>query len=444
MATELVQRSCSEVTHEACDEQVKRVLSSRAFAKSFRLVALFEYICAHSLSGRLDELTEQQIGIHVFQRVPGYNSAEDTIVRGTARHLRRRLEEYYEHEGANDPVYIGIPKGGYVASFTPAAARATDQNEFEGKAERAANSEHSVIPAFPGAINGWPRSAKASCAVAVALALLLPALTFLAMRGRRMEARNPGPVALWRALFQAGRKTLIVPPDAALDAFVSLEQKAVTLEQYTEQSYQREATAASTPGNSDATVGMRSMTPMSALRLVANLVRVPAWIGEPALEDWTEIRYARDLNAADVSNSNLILIGSETFNPWITLYQPELDFATHWDFTNNTYTVTDRAPRGDEPSRYSFNPQHGPTGAMTLVALTENTQGRGRVLLLEGTSMGTTYGGMRFLFDERLWGPVLAEATDRKGQLHDFEALLRNDFLRGGVSNTRVIAIHVH
>jgi hypothetical protein len=58
--------------------------------------------------------------------------------------------------------------------------------------------------------------------------------------------------------------------------------------------------------------------------------------------------------------------------------------------------------------------------------------------------MGTTYGGMRFLFDKPMWKPAIAAATDSHGRLHNFEVLLRNDFLRGGVTNTRQIAIHVH
>ena len=443
MAMELLQPGPPEDSRAAHDETVRRVLESRAFAKSPRLATMFEYICRHSLDGHPDELTEQQIGIHVFQRPPGYNSAEDTIVRGTARHLRQRLEVYYESEGANDPEQIVIPKGGYVASFLPRSQAAPPDTAAHPLPEESVE-EPAAPRVLPQIETRWPLAAKVTCSAAIALAVVLPLLTYLSMRVPGFQAGNTGPAILWHALFQPGRKTLIVPGDAALDAYISLEQNPVTLEQYTEQSYQQFVTRASKPSNGDAAIGFRSMTPMSALRLVASLVQVPGWIGMPSAENATEIRYARDMNVADASNNNLILIGADTFNPWVTLYQPEMDFGTHWDYTRNIFTVTDRAPHRGEPKSYIFDPKRGPLGAKTIVALTDNTQGSGKVLLVEGTSMGTTYGGMRFLFDERLWGPVIAQATDRTGRLHNFEVLLDNDFLRGGVSNTRVVSVHVH
>jgi hypothetical protein len=429
----------SEAQRTRCEEEVQRVLDSRTFARASRLAALFEYICRKSLAGALDELTEQQIGMYVFRRPPGYNSAEDTIVRGTARLLRQRIETYYDKEGADDWFRISIPKGGYVAVFTPAtflpAATGAGEAAVEPDVDQTGTS---TSP------SRWPRSASLTCCFAVASALVAVALLAVEHYAHTTQMANSGPEILWRALFQPGHRTLIVPGDAALDAYVSFENRPVTLDEYTEQSYQHQTTAASRPRDDDASVGTRSVTPMATLRLVANLVRVPEWIGMPEAENWLEIRYARDMSAADVNNDNLILIGSDTFNPWVSLYQPQLDFRTQWDFKHNIYTVTNRAPHIGEQAAYTYSPQTGPASALTLVALTDNTQGGGRVLLIEGTTMGTTYGGMRFLFDKPMWKPAIAAATDSHGRLHNFEVLLRNDFLRGGVTNTRQIAIHVH
>jgi hypothetical protein len=431
----------SEAQRTRCEQEVQRILDSRTFAKASRLAALFEYICRKSLDGALNELTEQQIGIHVFRRPPGYNSAEDTIVRGTARLLRQRIETYYDQEGADDTFRISIPKGGYVALFTPA--------NFLAAAAVAREAAFAVVPDLDqpdtsASPSRWPRSARLTCWFAVASALVAVALLAVEHYAHTNQIANSGPEILWQALFQPGHRTLIVPGDAALDAYISFENRPVTLDEYTEQSYQHQTTVASRPRDDDASVGTRSVTPMATLRLVANLVRVPEWIGMPEAENWLEIRYARDMSAADVNNDNLILIGSDTFNPWVSLYQPQLDFRTQWDLKHNIYTVTNRAPRIGEQAVYTYSPQTGPTGALTLVALTDNTQGGGRVLLIEGTTMGTTYGGMRFLFDKPMWKPAIAAATDSNGRLHNFEVLLRNDFLRGGVTNTRQIAIHVH
>src|SRR6202012_5264534 len=162
--------------------------------------------------------------------------------------------------------------------------------------------------------------------LAMASALFAIAALAIEHHTHSTQISASGPEILWRALFQPGHKTLIVPGDAALQAYISFEKRPVTLEQYPRQIYQQQATAASRPRDDDASVGTRSVTPMAALRLVANLVRVPEWIGMREAENCLEIRYARDMSAADVNNDNLILIGADPLNPWISLYQPELDF----------------------------------------------------------------------------------------------------------------------
>jgi tetratricopeptide (TPR) repeat protein len=57
---------------------------------------------------------ETLVGVEFFQRDPGYDPRKDPIVRVEAHRLRRRLREYYQREGAQDPWQIDLPPGGYV------------------------------------------------------------------------------------------------------------------------------------------------------------------------------------------------------------------------------------------------------------------------------------------------------------------------------------------
>jgi hypothetical protein len=437
MTTRPITENGTEMRSAAMRAELDRVLASRVFAKSPRLCALLTYICESSLEGLVDELTEQQIGIHVFGRPPGYNSAEDTIVRGTARHLRDRLAFYYQDEGKEDPLQITVPKGGYMAHFEPAPPAAESAPPVKVQAGPAVEDH--------GASLRWPRSAKIAVAGCALLAIVLPAAAFLLLRPKaEPPAEAAGPEILWKALFTPGRKTLIVPGDASLDAYTAWEHRYVSLADYTNQNYQHEVTVSRPPSHTDVPLSVRSVTPMADLRLVSELVRIPERLGQPQLEGWTEIYYARDLVVADTHDNNLILIGSETFNPWVTLYQPLLDFAVHWDYQTDIYTVINRAPKQGEQSRYEYDRHTPGLKAYTLVALVDNTQGHGRVLMVEGTSMGSTYGAMNFFTNDHLWRPVIAASTDKSGRLHNFEALLSNDFIRGGVSNTQLLAWHVH
>jgi hypothetical protein len=428
-------------TQDARREAMRQVLASRTFSKSPRLCSLLEYVVENTLTQNLDELTEQYIGIQVFGRSPGYNSADDTIVRGTARHLRQRLEQYYQTEGHADTLRVTIPKGSYIAHFEK---RGTDP-VHDTQLPRLEINEP-LPPIAPASFGtAWPRSARVLVCVLGLLTILLPLAMYRWLRPTTSSVSLKGPQPLWQALFTPDRKTLIVPGDASLDAYTAWEQRRVTLDDYANQNYQRNVTVSRPPTNTDVPLSVRSVTPMADLRFVAELVRAPEHMGMPQLEHNIEIRYARDVAVADTHDNNLILIGSETFNPWVMLYQNNMDFAAHWDEKADIYSVDNKAPKPGEQAHYYYG-RGKPTEqmAVTHIALIDNSQGQGRVLIVEGTSMGTTYGAVNFLTHEHLWKPVLTAATDSNGRLHNFEVLLSGTFLHGGISNSQILAVHVH
>ena len=99
------------------EELIRRVETSGTFEKSPRLRAFFLYVCQCALNGQPEAATEQQIGIHVFERPPGYNPGEDNVVRSQARQLRWKLEHHFANEGKAEPLIITIPKGQYLPVF---------------------------------------------------------------------------------------------------------------------------------------------------------------------------------------------------------------------------------------------------------------------------------------------------------------------------------------
>ncbi len=62
----------------------------------------------------------------MFGREAGYNPSDGNIVRVQARDLRKRLAAYFAEEGAEEPVVIEIPKGGYVPHFQPRSQAGLD------------------------------------------------------------------------------------------------------------------------------------------------------------------------------------------------------------------------------------------------------------------------------------------------------------------------------
>ena len=103
------------------DESVRRALettlSSDAFREADILRRFLRYSVEHSLRGEQDKLKEYCLGLEVFDRHPDFDPRLDPVVRMNARRLRTKLREYYQNEGATDPIRIEIPKGGYSAKF---------------------------------------------------------------------------------------------------------------------------------------------------------------------------------------------------------------------------------------------------------------------------------------------------------------------------------------
>src|SRR6478672_5307096 len=109
---------------ERARAQLDRILASAAFANAERASSFLRLVVVRALAGRAGEIKESVIAVEALGRSPSFDSKSDPIVRVEARRLRDRLESFYRHEGADDPVLISLPKGGYVPEFSerPAAA----------------------------------------------------------------------------------------------------------------------------------------------------------------------------------------------------------------------------------------------------------------------------------------------------------------------------------
>src|SRR6478752_1731690 len=101
---------------EAVREQVGRILATAQFRNSKRFPVFLRHTVEHALSSA-EGLKERTIGHEVFGRDPGYDTAQDPIVRMTAAEVRKRLGQYYQlPEHAGEPI-ISYQPGSYVPEF---------------------------------------------------------------------------------------------------------------------------------------------------------------------------------------------------------------------------------------------------------------------------------------------------------------------------------------
>lgn len=105
------------ITPAAIREALARILQSEAFDAPPRSRRFLSYVVEETLAGRADRIKAFSIATDVFGRGADFDAHADPIVRLEAVRLRRALEQYYERGGADDPIGISIPKGGYVPAF---------------------------------------------------------------------------------------------------------------------------------------------------------------------------------------------------------------------------------------------------------------------------------------------------------------------------------------
>jgi tetratricopeptide (TPR) repeat protein/TolB-like protein len=109
--------SGAPVSAELVLSQLERLLASPQFSGSERLSAFLKFAVENALRNQPERLKEAAIAREIFGRET-YDGNLDSVVRGTARRLRERLDEYYERANGRESVRITIPKGAYVPVFS--------------------------------------------------------------------------------------------------------------------------------------------------------------------------------------------------------------------------------------------------------------------------------------------------------------------------------------
>jgi hypothetical protein len=138
----------SQLVRDALD----RILRSGALNRAPKLILFLRYICEMQLAGRTDAIKEYSIAVEALGRCGDFDQKKDSIVRVEAYRLRKRLAEYYEAAGAEDPMEILLPPGSYVPVFRRRNGAAKPSSAVPTAAELP-----SVIPAAGPVSHRGPR-----------------------------------------------------------------------------------------------------------------------------------------------------------------------------------------------------------------------------------------------------------------------------------------------
>jgi hypothetical protein len=110
-------------------DQVQRIVNSKTFHSAPTLQQLFRFLATRALGEHPDEIKEYTIGVEALGRRPDFDPKTDPIVRVQVYRLRQKLKEYYDLEGSQDSIFVGIPKGHYLPRFEAMPVVAPDMHE---------------------------------------------------------------------------------------------------------------------------------------------------------------------------------------------------------------------------------------------------------------------------------------------------------------------------
>jgi hypothetical protein len=386
------------------------------------------------LNGRTDEISEQQIGVHVFGRRPQYNPAEDNIVRNYARQLRQRLDAYFEEEGKAEELKLTIPRGTYVPTFA--------QREAEEGASLEEAASSASIPVVPPSvlIEAAAGSSRLRAYALCGVLLLVVAAGMLAwMAPPHVTHAESDPLhALWSQIFNA-RQTFLVPADDGIVMFQNLTGHSVHLGGYVNRNYQSFTGPRRIDPQNMEDLEAQRYTSVADLDAVLKFSRL-----SEQRPDRVVVRYARELQMEDLKDANAVLLGSSYSNPWVELFQKNLNFEFSYEPRPNHSFITNKHPLTGESLIYANDSDAPSHRTYAVIALAPNLNNTGWVLIVEGLTMAGTQAAVDTLFNRSAMQPILAKAKGANGSLRPFEVLIETTSFGSTAPQANVIASRIY
>lgn len=397
---------------------VQRVAASESLRASTRLVDFLLYVAECAIREAPEEATEQQIGVNVFQRAPGYNSSEDSIVRTHARLLRQKLADYFQTEGASEDIILEMPKGHYLPVFHPRQTGV--KSEPVGEIAHIAPELVSTEPAFTKGKFSLSQMAVVFGALLLVVLALTGVLVFRTSP-KRVESTRSSLDTLW-APFLTGNPPLVIYSNALFlgDSKTGLRYPPPDVN----------------PDQLDPEHSVGHYTGIGEVAAVYQLTKLfdshqaTFVLKRSLLVTWDEAKL-----------TNLIFIGSPAENPSLRVLPSTTDFTM---MTGPDYAgVVNHHPKAGEPALFS-RPEHPLSKDYAIIALLPGVEPGKQMLILSGLTTLGTQAAAEYACRPESVAELLKTGNFPKGQLKSFEAVLEVTIGGGVPLQTKLVAIRVH
>jgi hypothetical protein len=410
-----------------------RIVSSARFSKSSRLSQLLLYLAEHTLLERTALLNEQSIAVKLFERGEEFNPSVDTIVRSHMVRLRQRLEQYAS-DFPSDNFRVTVPKGEYIVRFdrTVPICESTPASQLI--------PEPSFEPTEAFSRGKW--TANPLFLLCCLLGCIVAGLTFLLWSGRHRSQRTVSvpPHPLWSRIFQPSRPTTFVAADNGLVLLHWMTKKDTTLAEYLDHNFNQELRGLPRDRADEIrSIANRRYTSFVDLNLFRRIQQLSF-----ASPDRLSLKYARDLRIDELKQGNIILSGARGANPWLELYEPQMNFYGSNDGVHHIYSFINRRPQAGEPDRYFASASDPQRHVLGVLAFLSNLDRNGNALVVEGNSMAGTEAITDFLLNDDALLPFLNHLKRPDGTLPHFEILVESNNVNGSAGAFHILSYRIH
>ncbi len=445
MAVQLTKPTVEAFDAEDVRQTLEKVLNSRYFVHAHKKRLFLSVVCDFYLKGRAHELNEYVLAYDVFGRDNTYNPSADPIVRVVAHEIRKKLESYYQNEGADDEIRMELPAGSYQPVF------------HRQLSSSIAEIKESTAPADTKTEAAVSRQSLTLGTIVLSLLTLALAATsvWLALSNRALRQKT-GTIQdtarygrLWAGFLKNSTPPVVIlsnPPVPRLsnahepelllkdsiplspESIKAFRQKLITNPQTligeSGQKYPQPRLIFS--NNSHTGLGEAI-----GLHYLTNFF----WTVEREIV----VKQSRTLSAEDLKNRNVIMLGGTWVNEWSGKLPDEEDFVY-----SISATIVNRNRQSGEEREYvpQFDSR---TGSLltdyALITMKPNLTAATRVMILSGIYSQGTQAAVEFVTDTN----YLDQLNHRLGQANEsghFQALLKVGVENGIPTTISILALH--
>ncbi len=394
------------VAGEQARLQIEAICNSQTFRTRDSFRRLLTYLADKTLDGSAENLKEYILGVDLFGKPADYDPREDASVRVQISKLRQKLEEYYLSEGKDDPIIVELPRRQLALKFQhrPVSGQTGDVAADDSR---------------------FSRRRLATVAAAIAVGLL--GIGFWTGRQSSGHAtadrpKSPELQTFWGPILDNRRPIVLCLGTPLFVRFRGARVRAQGVEDFDD--------ALSDPKlkKIQSILGSPTMQPSYVFTGVGEAGG--AFQLAALFAHWNrdlQLRRNQSLTWEEISENNVIVLGSAKYNPQIR------DLPAEQAFVVEQEGVANLKPRPGEPAKY-FRQYSGDTDRSILedyavISRLPGVNGQGEIVVLGGSATEGTAAAVDFVTDTLHLGRLYAAIKDKDGSVpRHFEAVIRVQF----------------